>query len=246
MTRRMTALLMGVALLAALALPMAAQAQTSSQRFWVQAVDIERNPVTSTGTVLRVYNAGTNTDATIYTDGTLATAAANPVVCSGVTGDCSFYANSTPASYDVVLYVVQGPYKGVRVRIPGLTRQNTHIAVLSRPQAGTRVLVTSLTGGATQADVATNATLPVGSLIREVILETQTAVATSVFNAGAPGIGAAGLCGGQSTAVVGFINCSAPNSLIATQAAITMNSQGHASKVYLYTYYDESGNSTTD
>lgn len=247
MTRRFRWLLTPLLVLALMAgvLPFDDIGQAEAQqfqRFQLQIVgDDQPNPTPITSGRCRVLNAGLQTDATIYTTGSLATAATNPLTIDTSNGTCEWFAATTPTSYDVLIFVTDGPWKGAVVRVDNVTRTGRKNVTVSR-SSSMKMLVLTIPVGATAATV-TGATIPKGSLVTHTILETTTAVASAVTLVGFDPAAAFGnlsqLCGAAdgTMAVVGFINC-APTALFLTaQGTLAYSTQAHASAGYAYVYY---------
>lgn len=225
-----------------------AHAQSASQRFWVQVTgaDDPGAPVTNR-TLCRVVNSGANTEPTIYTDGQLGTAASNPLTANTTTGECEWYMGSGTTAVDLWVYVQAGPYAGAAVRMSNVRRDNIHKVLVSRPMTGMARVTTVTTATGSVNRQALSETLPAGALVRDVVVETVTAVANSTMNVGLVngGFGADILfCSAASTGAAGFVNCSTTATLVTVNntGAISYHNQNHASKAYIHMYYYDTGN----
>jgi len=109
--------LLAMALLLAPAVPIVKAQQPGSgplpgvTYWWFQLRDERNQPISAPG-ICFVYTAGSDTLATIYTDQTLATAAANPVTAAPLFqssgNSCAFYTPSTTTSVDVIAWTKRG------------------------------------------------------------------------------------------------------------------------------------------
>ena len=245
MTRRIRGGLFALTLLCALALPFGvtpALAQTSAP-FRLQLVksDDPNVPVTDTA-FCRVMTAGAQTEPTIYTTGTLATAATNPLTVNTTTGQVEFFMDGATTTVDAICWADTGTHAGTRKRVDAVSRAGAKRVVLdnSSPMK-TAIFVNSITAGGVAA-VSSTATLPVGALIKDALVETVTAVASSTLYVGRSPA-ASNICADVATSAVGFVNC-APTTLLNTAVlgVLAFSDGGHASKTYTYVHYYETGN----
>lgn len=233
-----TLALAGVLLL--MAVPVSAQTE---RRFWLAAKG--DNGTTITDGFCRVVNAGLNTQPTIYSDRTLATTATNPITLDATSGECSWYLDGATTAVDVIMAVTAGAYKGARIRVDNVRRDNAKTVMVGRSQSE-KVAMIALPAAAAGTITATSYTVPAGALIKDAVVEVTTAVAASNLRVGSLDVGAyAGsirLCSSVSTAAVGFVNC-APSALLhAASNAISINNDNHAVSGYVYIFYKELGN----
>lgn len=241
---RLCSTLMTVFLLAAMSLsplgidlfgasPVAAQSQ--NQRFWLQAQG-DNDAVLTSGRC-RILNAGLQTDATIYTDGTLGTAATNPLTLNTTTGQCEFYMSGSVTAVDVEVWITDGTYKGSLSRIYNFGRQSTKKVLFGRGHVMKSITV-PMPASASSATVSSGITLPVGALVTHAVVETTTAGTSSTALVGfSPGAINA-ICSGASTAAIGVVDCN-PTKFLVTSGnnTIAYTSQGHASAGYITVVY---------
>lgn len=267
MTRR-TRFMAGILTLAFIAFGLSVAPTAEAQaKFWLQVVgdDTSNSPITSA--YCRVKTAGAATEPTIYTTAALATAATNPISVNTTSGECEWYLDTSTTSVDVDIYVTAGRYKGAVRRILALTRSSDHRVVVAIPSA-LKTLVVPFTGTSSVGTTSATQTLPGGALVKDVMLETVTVVASSTMDVGIAGLdklaASAGPVGGgfycqrHSTATAQTVNCALPAPTIANQAlptgniipvsagaagkAITWTSQGHSgTKGYIYVHYLHAG-----
>lgn len=211
----------------------------ANPRYWLQVVGDDGTTVT-TG-YCRVLNAGLNTEPTIYSESTLTTTRAIPISI-GATGECDWY-QTRGLTYDVIVYVTGGNYKGSVARVDAFT--GVARVVVGRSH-GTKVLVTPFSGAASVATQTASETFPRGALIREVIVETKTAVAGSTMVVGVATHAIDRLCltSVGATQTVGFTDCAPTQLMLHASAGLALiySKQGHATAGYIHTYYRSSGN----
>lgn len=185
----------------------------------------------------RILTAGAQTDATIYTTGTLATAATNPLTIDSSAGTCTWYAPSTTTSFDAIVAVTAGPFKGSVQRVDNVTRAGQKKVVVSR-SLGLKAYMVTIPVNATANTISSGITLPAGTMLTHATLETTTAVAASrtLIGFAAGGHGYVGsICDG-SAAVVGVIDCELPRALVVVASTIAYSTQGHGSGGYATIY----------
>jgi len=161
-------------LLAALALPLPAAAQ--SLYFWVGVRDEYGAAVTS-GVTCRVLTANSvSTNATVYTDAALASAATNPLTATSA-GVCAWYGADTTTSYDVI---VTAAAKGARARLQAVTVTD-HSAILPSTWPY-KYIRFPFAQNASETD--TGLDLPEGAMVQEVIVEVVTGVTSGTLTVG--------------------------------------------------------------
>lgn len=219
-----------------LLLPLEAGAQ-ANPRYWLQVVGDDGTVVTSG--YCRPLNAGLNTEPTIYTTDSLATAKSIPITINATTGECDWY-QTRGRTYDVMVYVTGGNYKGSVVRMDTFTGVGK--AVVSRSH-GAKVLVTPFATSPLGHTTASER-IPAGAFVYEVVVETKTAVTGSLFNVGLVSEAWNALCASISTGTVTWQDCLPTRRWVHTAAglAITYNNQNHASAGYIHTYFKTQGN----
>lgn len=210
-----------------------AVAQSQSQRFWLQAQGDNGSSLTSGR--CRILNAGLQTDATIYTDGTLGTAATNPLTLNTTTGQCEFYMSGS--AVDVEVWITDGTYKGSLARIYNFGRTSTKNVLFGRGHVMKSITV-PMPASASSATVSSGITLPVGAMVTHAVVETTTAGTSSTALVGfSPGAINA-ICSGASTAAIGVVDCN-PTKFLVTSGnnTIAYTPQGHASAGYITVVY---------
>ncbi|MBI4060140.1 MAG: hypothetical protein HY403_01790 [Elusimicrobia bacterium] len=221
----------------ALVLPAAVAAQ-SNPRYWLQVVGDDDSVITSG--YCRPLTAGTNTEPTVYTTATLATAKSVPISINTTTGECEWY-QTRGQTYDVMVYVTAGTYRGTQMRVKNFTGVGKAVA----PAGGAmKVMVVPFSATASLTTTQASESVPAGALIKDILIETKTPVSASRINVGLlrPGQEYDNLCARISTATVGFANCSVTTYLTPENLTITHNNENHASAGYLYVYYLRGGN----
>lgn len=215
-TRRLVTL--ALALIAAAVLPLTpvvAQITAPPQQYAFQLQVRGEDPVYESITTgrCRILTAGTfNTDATVYSDANLATAATtlavanyNPTIAFDSTGTCKWFAPTGTNSFDVIVYVDSGPYAGVRARVDGVTRTGLKTVHVDRSSAVRYLSIPFTKNTGTQTSTTK---LPAGAVVQSAEVEVTAAVASGTvsFGAASPFAGTA-FCNAQSAAVAGFFNC---------------------------------------
>ena len=195
----------------------------------------------------RILTAGTfNTDATVYTDQNLATAATTltvagyaPTIALDSTGTCKWYASA--ASYDVILYVDSGSYAGLRSRVDGVTRQGIKQIRLNRSSASRVKSIPFIQNTAAQTSTVQ---LPAGAVVEAASVEVITAAggASVSFGAGTP-LAVTSFCNAQTTGTAGFFVCSGTLGLSTGSSAISLQYQttNAAMNGWLSVFYTQSG-----
>lgn len=132
----------------------------------------------TTGILTRVFDAGTKTHSTIYTDGTGATALTVPISRSqfATDGKIKFYSAST--SHDLAIYHSDGSF----AIISGVT-PNTHTIKINRT-GNAKVLVFPMAFNAGGTETDTGLDLPLGACVKDVLLEVTTLDATETVDIG--------------------------------------------------------------
>lgn len=239
MTRLATALILLLALLASAIAPAAVHAQDLDRVAYLLNIVGDNDDFVTSNATCRVLTASTNTDATIYSDPALSTTASNPLTVSSA-GECKFYISGSITSVDVLVLGNGGNYKGSRARVQGLTRTSSKLVYLQRNVAE-RIVAVPFSRSISSAQTTSAYTIPKGALIKDVIVETQTAVAASTIDVSFAG--AANnriLCSVATTATAqGFANCASTSALMSASNAITYNTQDHATTGYLWVKYIE-------
>ena len=242
----------GLLLLLTLGVPVLAGAQVTAPgaqySFAVQARgESDVYETISTGRC-RILTAGTfNTDATVYTDGNLGTAATTltvasyaPTIALDSTGTCKWYAAAASTSFDVIVYIDSGTYAGLRARVDGVTRQGIKQVHFSRayPYRVKSIPFTRNTAAQTSA-----VQLPAGAVVTAAVAEITTAGTGSVsFGAGTP-LTVTSLCNAASTTTAGFVVCSTGLALNVGSSAIALQYQTSDTAVtgFLSVFYLQSG-----
>ncbi len=217
--------------------PLAAGAQ-APVRYWLQVVGDDGTAITSG--YCRPLNAGLNTEPTIYTSATLGTAKSIPITINAVSGECEWY-QTRGRTYDVLVYVTGGKYKGSVGRLLGFTGVDR--AVVS--QSATLELVVPFPATASASYQTASETFSLGGLlIQDVIVETKTAVAGSTFLVSYAGALDGRLCASVPTDVVGFADCNPTRLMLhaGSALAVTWNNQNHASAGYIHVFGKPVGN----
>ena len=222
-----------LALFVLAAMPVGADAQTGA-RFWVQVRGDNGLPITD-ATLCRVRTAGARTEPSIYTSGTLGTAATNPLTANTTTGEVEWYMEGTTASVDLDCYVVTGDYRGSKGTLSSLTRSSTH--VMSIPKAmGHKIFVVPTTTTATSVLQTAAAVLPAGSIVTDAFVEIVTAVGSASTISFGMGVNTIQFCNAVASDVVVFVNCNPADILVTTATALTYTNQAHATKAYGFIY----------
>jgi hypothetical protein len=264
----MKTILTGLLALALLALPLAPAIQTHSVSmrvaevsaqplgnamfWWFQLRDERNQALTDTSARCFVYTAGTDTLATIYTDQTLATAAANPVIAaalgSSVGQSCAFFTATSVTSVDVIAWSKRG-----RSRISGYTPAGSagHFLVLSQ-QMNSRLIQVPFAGNVAPSVgtsyVNTGVTIPKGFLIRDVLVQVTTAGAAGshltvgILEGNPGGLCASGVtkvqdnagasAGGKALPAAGWSHCGAY-----TQSTVAANLPSGVAADFFYTAF---------
>lgn len=237
-TRFWTAIL--AALLLVAAAPLSAEAQTYV-KYWLEIVgDDSPNNTPLTVATCRVLTAGGQLLPTIYTTDALSTAASNPLSPISGTARCEWYGTAT--SYDVVVVVPSGAWKGSVARINGVTRTGQKRVIVTR-SSGLKQLVIAFTATASTATTTKSETIPAGARVESAILETTTAVAASTFNVNIAGVNGS-VCSAITTAAVGFASCTLDgnaSNVVSAAAAVTVHNQNHASAGFVNIWYRSAG-----
>lgn len=189
----------------------------------------------------RVMTAGTNTNATIYSDPGLVTAATNPLTINTTNGSCIWFATGSVTSFDVLVLVDGGSYKGSRLRAQAVTRQGPKRVEVARASAE-RILAVPFSRSISSAATTTTYTIPKGALIKDVLIETTTGIAASTMNVGSGASSPlhANLCGAKTTATTGgFVDCAPTSLLMAASTALVYNTQDHDVAGYIWVRYIE-------
>ena len=172
--------------------------------------------------------AGTfNTDATVYTDSNLTTAATtlavvgySPTIALDSTGTCKWYGSAT--SYDVIVYIDSGTYAGLRTRADGVTRQAVKMVKFNR-STPFRVKSIAFTQNTTPQISAVQ--VPAGAVVEAATVEVTTAAAGSVsFGAGTP-LTLTSFCNAAATTTAGFQVCSTTLAINVGSAAVAIQYQ---------------------
>jgi hypothetical protein len=235
MTKR---ILMGLLALAFVLLPLApaitphmqirtaevsAQPLGSSMFWWFQLRDERNQPLTDTTARCFVYTAGSDTLATIYTDATLSTAAANPITAAALFSSqgqsCAFYTAVSVTSVDVIAWS-----KRARSRLSGYTPAGSagHYMILDQ-QGNEKIIQIPFSAGASSSGTSyTNSgvTIPKGFLVRDVAIQVTATGAGSHVIAGILETDPKGFCasgvtkvadstGGVTLATLGWLPCTA-------------------------------------
>jgi len=190
MTRLRT--ILAAMLLGVLCWPLAAVAQPApGLAYWFFQIKDERDQaVTASAAKCQVYTASTRTNATIYSDRALATAITQPFAADS-SGICSWYM-STSTALDVNVWTNRG-----RGFFAGMT-VNDHVARIGLQGSDKIVRLPFSTDAAL---VNTGFTIPVGAIVRDVLIEVTTASTTGHLTIGLLTGNTAGFCGGGVTVV---------------------------------------------
>ena len=233
---------LALALLAASLL--AVQPAESADRYFLSVVNEQGD--TGVGAVgrCRVLTTGTTTDATVYTTSTLATSVTNPVAL-GSDGECSWW-GATSTTYDVIVVIDSGTYKGSRVHVAGVTAQTARKVLVTRSSAEKVLMIPY--SGTTAATVTDTRTFPAGAVATRVIVESQVGgTGTAAMHIGHQEISVAGFCSAvvvQSDDTYYYCAPTAPTAgnangrIHATTAyAVQYTTQGHTASGYIWLYY---------
>lgn len=188
--KRFSALALAALLLVGL-VPTLGSAQ-STYNFRLQIMDETGNPITS-GIRCFVYDSGTDTRATLYSD-TSGTALSNPVTGSSA-GECSWYSTASTAVDVVAFYTT----KGAKARRNGVTIYDHRLVMVT--QAGAKSV--KLPFVTSNNETSTGFTIPKGAVLREVVIENNAAVtgghiAVGIYS-GETGGDPDGFCGGGAS-----------------------------------------------
>jgi len=139
---------------------LAVQPAEAADRYFLTVVNEQGD--TGVGAVgrCRVLTTGTTTDATVYTTSTLATSVTNPVAL-GSDGECSWW-GATSTTYDVIVVIDSGTYKGSRVHVAGVTAQTARKVLVTRSSAEKVLMIPY--SGTTAATVTDTRTFPAGAV----------------------------------------------------------------------------------
>ncbi len=231
-----------VAALAVLALTLVLPLDVGAQgnpRYWLQVVGDDGSVVTSG--YCRPVNAGLATEPTVYTTATLGTAKSIPISISATTGECEWYATAGQ-TYDVLVSVTGGEHKGASTRLLSFTGVGR--AVVSKGHAD-KMLLVPFSASATAATRTSAFTVNPGFLIKDVVVETKTAVAASTILVGLTGANTIRiLCNAIATWTVGSQDCLTTSLLLHAGSAlsVTYSTQGHATAGYLYLFGQAAAN----
>lgn len=215
-------------------------------RFFVNATGDNLEPITAGRCI--VLTTGTNTLATLYADGQLATSQANPVTLNTTTGECTWYMPTGTTTVDVWVTADSGTYKGSRVRVLGLTRTSTKRVVMGRWNPNKVLMVAFAADTTSNNPQNSTLTLPAGALVKDVVIQTTTAIALSGLNVGTSEPGPNGtpmairLCSHISTITTGFTTCNPTNQVLTGSRTIFYVNQTHATAGFFSVYYLETGN----
>lgn len=234
-TRWITALASLLALTFVLPLDVGAQA---NPRYWLQVRGDDGSVITSG--YCRPLNEGLNTEPTIYTTSTLGTTKSIPITINSTNGECEWY-STRGLTYDVMVYVTAGNYKGAVIRLDAFT--GVGVAIAGRSHGTTHLVVPFSATGSTSTQTASE-TVNGGMLIQDVIVETKTAVAGSNFLVGLATYSNTEFCNAVSTGSVGFVDCNPTRFMLHSSGAlaIVFHNQNHASAGYIHVYGKSAGN----
>ena len=238
--KRFTGIFAGLILLVAGLL--AVQPADAAQRYFLSVVNEQGDSGVGAVGRCRVLTTGTTTDSTIYTTSTLATAATNPLSL-GADGECSWW-GATSTTYDVIVVIDSGTYKGSRVHVPSVTATTARKVLVTRSSAE-KVLMIPYSGTASAATETDTRTVPAGAVVTRVVVETQVGAAGAAMHIGHSRIGVAGYCSAisvQTNDSYSYCAATAPtmaNGLIhaSTAFAVQNTTQGHVSSGYLWLFY---------
>lgn len=174
--------------------------------FWyLQAIDERGQPITAALTCM-VYQAGTDTNQSVFSDAALTTAVVQPVVGgafgAGQAGICSWYTATSVASVDVIAWT-----KRARARVVALTAASSggHRLVMDL-QTSSKIIRVPIAPGPPSTGTSyrdTGVTIPKGFIVRDVFIEMTSAVAKAYhFVAGIKEADPAGFCS-RSTSKIG-------------------------------------------
>ena len=247
-TKRWTLLLvLGLLILGVAVGPGSAQQTTS---FFLQAIGDNNEEITSGR--CRINTAGTNTAATIYSDGALSSTATNPITMNTSTGLCTFYLPSGTSAVDAILLIDGGPYKGARVRVDNVTRGGQHTVRVPRQHS---VKIIAIPFSQTTGNVpttSTTATLPGGALITNAVVQVTSAasqfgaridVGTTATSHGTSGTGS--LCSSARIDQAQFVSCDTASQALparTTNWSVTYSTSGHSASGFIWIAYIETGN----
>ena len=253
--RMLKALGIIAALDALLAVPGVAKAQVTEPgqgyAFQVQARgESDVYEVITTGRC-RILTAGTfNTDATVYTDGNLSTAATTltaagfaPTIALDATGTCKWFMPTGTNSADVIVYIDSGSYAGLRSRIDGVTRTGLKQALFTRNSAY-RML--SIPFRQNTSTITSTTKVPAGAVVQAASVEVTTAVGAATVNFGAATpLTPTSFCSAASAASAGFVLCSTTLSTMVGSTALALQYSTTASAVtgFLNIFYLITGGS---
>lgn len=213
----------------------------AQSRYFLQAVD---DNDTGLGAVARcrVLTDGTKTNATVYTSRTLGTALGNPIT-TDADGQCSWW-GATGTTYDVVMVVDSGSFKGGVAHVKSVTASAAHKVRIARGSA-LKVLMVPFSG-TTAATVTATQTVPAGALVDRVLIETVVGgAAAAAMHVGNANIGVDGYCAAANVRVSGrFTFCDTTDPTAATEhlhgttaVAVNYTTQGHTASGYLWLFY---------
>ena len=200
----------------------------SSYSFLVQARGEADVYETVSGGRCRILTAGTfNTDATVYTDSNLTTAATtltvagySPTIALDSTGTCKWYGSAT--SYDVIVYIDSGTYAGLRTRADGVTRQAVKMVKFNR---STPFRVKSIAFTQNTNTQNSSVQLPAGAVVTAAVVEVTTAATGSVSFGAASPLSLTSFCNAVGTTTAGFAICSMALSVNVGSSALGLQYQ---------------------
>jgi len=229
-------ILVGVLALSLLLVPVS---EAGSNRFWLQLRGDDGSAIT-TGRC-RVVTANLNTEPTIYSEFTLTTTKTNPPTTDS-NGVCDWWMADTVTAVDVIAWVDSGPYFGARIRVENVTPGGVKLVNVPR-QHGMKVAVFPFSTNLSLTDTA--ATIPVGALVIDAVVEKVVGTAT-----GSGGVNvqlklgtASGICSNIGHSSVGPANCNTTDIFVSTHQIVQYSTgAGHTISGYGYVFFLESLN----
>lgn len=224
----------GLLILSSLLLPLTASAQ--EPRFFIGIVDEDTPGVALTSFQCRVFTQNTNTQSSIFSDRSLATAITQPITASN--RQCEWYiSGGSTATLDVQIIVTGGTYQGRTVRVNAVTAAGPRRAII--PRTGTYVIAVPFSNA--NGITTTTYNLPPGTVILGGVVEVTSAVALAagelrVLDAGV--VAATGgpqyICRTIDLVTTGFKPCDDGLTVTTARRAIAYSTSNHSASGYLY------------